>query len=59
MRAPAVLLELQRRCILTGSFVAQSFGETKSITANDSAEGRDINRRIEFYLSENEPAPPV
>ena len=58
-RAQAVLMELQRRRILTGSFVAQGYGETKPIAANDSAEGRDVNRRIEFYLYENEPAPPV
>ena len=56
-RAQAVLMELQRRRILTGSFVAQGYGETKPIAANDSAEGRDINRRIEFYLRENEPVP--
>ena len=58
-RAQAVLMELQRRRILTGSFVAQGYGETKPIAANDSAEGRDINRRIEFYLRENEPVRPV
>jgi OOP family OmpA-OmpF porin len=59
MRAHADMMELQRRRILTGSFLAQGYGETKPIAANDSAEGRDINRRIEFYLRENEPAPPV
>ena len=53
------MMELQRRRILTGSFLAQGYGETKTIAANDSAEGRDINRRIEFYLRENEPAMPV
>ena len=52
-------MELQRRRIVTGSFVAQGYGETKPIAANDSAEGRDINRRIEFYGRENEPVPPV
>ena len=56
-RAQAVLMELQRRRILTGSFVAQRYAETKPIAANDSAEGRDINRRIEVYLRENEPVP--
>lgn len=59
MCAQAVLLELQKRCILTSSFVAQGYGEIKPIAADDSEEGRDINQRIEFYLSENEPVPPV
>lgn len=49
-RANAVLLELQRRRILTSEFVAKGYGETRPIAPNDSEEGREKNRRIEFLL---------
>ncbi|MGB1153083.1 MAG: OmpA family protein [Paracoccaceae bacterium] len=49
-RAQAVLVELQRRRILTSSFVAKGYGESQPIAPNDTEDGREINRRIEFNL---------
>ena len=56
-RAQAVLVELQRRRILTSSFVATGYGESQPIASNETEEGRETNRRIEFKLI-NEPAEP-
>ena len=49
-RAQAVLVELQRRRILTSSFVAKGYGESQPIAPNDTQDGRETNRRIEFNL---------
>ena len=49
-RAQAVLVELQRRRILTSSFVAKGYGESQPIAPNDTEDGRETNRRIEFNL---------
>jgi OOP family OmpA-OmpF porin len=49
-RAQSVLNELQARRVLTSSFSAKGYGETKPIADNDSEEGREANRRIEFRL---------
>ena len=49
-RAQAVLVELQRRRILTSSFVAKGYGESQPIASNDTEDGRETNRRIEFNL---------
>ncbi len=58
-RADAVLMELQRRRILTSSFSAKGYGETTPIAPNNTEEGRDANRRIEFTLIlPSEPATP-
>ena len=58
-RADAVLMELQRRRILTSSFSAKGYGETTPIAPNNTEEGREANRRIEFTLiSSSEPATP-
>jgi len=51
-RANAVLMELQRRRILTSKFVAKGYGEDQPIAPNDTEEGREKNRRIEFMLVE-------
>ena len=51
-RANAVLMELQRRRILTSKFVAKGYGEDQPIAPNDTDEGREKNRRIEFMLVE-------
>ena len=47
-RANAVLFELQRRRILTKNMVAKGYGETRPIASNDTEQGREQNRRIEF-----------
>jgi OOP family OmpA-OmpF porin len=43
-----VLFELQRRRILTKNIVAKGYGETRPIASNDTEQGREQNRRIEF-----------
>ena len=50
-RATAVLIELQRRKVLTSNYVAKGYGEVQPIAGNDTEEGREINRRIEFKLA--------
>ena len=52
-RATAVLIELQRRKVLTTNYVAKGYGELQPIADNDTEEGREINRRIEFKLAPN------
>jgi OOP family OmpA-OmpF porin len=46
-------MELQKRRILTSSFVAKGYGEERPIASNDTEEGREKNRRIEFTLAPN------
>ena len=52
-RATAVLMELQRRKVLTTNYIAKGFGELNPIADNNTEEGRETNRRIEFKLSSN------
>jgi OOP family OmpA-OmpF porin len=54
-RATAVLGELQRRRVLTGDFEAKGYGEALPIAPNDTEEGREKNRRIEFRLKSATP----
>ena len=49
-RAEAVLSALRARRVPVGSFVAQGFGEADPIADNETEEGREANRRIEFKL---------
>ena len=49
-RAEAVLQALLARRVPTGSFVAQGYGESDPIADNETEEGREANRRIEFRL---------
>jgi OOP family OmpA-OmpF porin len=50
-RATAVLIELQRRKVLTTNYLAKGYGELQPIADNDTEEGRETNRRIEFKLA--------
>ncbi len=52
-RATAVLMELQRRKVLTTNYIAKGYGELNPIADNNTEEGRETNRRIEFKLSPN------
>ena len=59
-RAQSVLDALRVRRVPVSSFRAVGFGEADPIAANDTADGREANRRIEFSLivpesSEEEP----
>ncbi|MEO1474243.1 MAG: OmpA family protein, partial [Pseudomonadota bacterium] len=49
-RAQSVLNELRARRVPTSSFVAKGYGESRPIQPNDTDEGREANRRIEFRL---------
>ncbi|SEL27644.1 OmpA-OmpF porin, OOP family [Roseovarius nanhaiticus] len=56
-RANAVLDALRARRVLTSSFTAKGYGESTPIAGNDTEEGREANRRIEFKLIKAEPLP--
>ncbi|MBM7066066.1 OmpA family protein [Actibacterium sp. 188UL27-1] len=49
-RADAVLNALIERRVLTGNITSRGYGETTPIADNDTEEGREANRRIEFRL---------
>ncbi len=49
-RAQSVLNELRSRRILTSSYVAVGYGESQPIADNETEDGREANRRIEFRL---------
>ena len=50
-RADAVLNALMERRVLTGRITAIGYGEEQPIADNETEEGREANRRIEFKLS--------
>ncbi|WP_368186137.1 OmpA family protein [Aestuariibius sp. HNIBRBA575] len=58
-RAEAVLTALRVRRVPTNAFVAEGFGEADPIADNDTEEGREANRRIEFSLIVPEPVEEV
>ncbi|KXF89485.1 OmpA family protein [Phaeobacter inhibens] len=57
-RAQSVLNELRGRRLVTSSFTAKGYGESTPIASNDTEDGREANRRIEFRLIRpaNDPA---
>lgn len=54
-RAQTVLNELRMRRVLTASITAKGYGEASPIADNDSEDGREANRRIEFRVIRTEP----
>jgi OOP family OmpA-OmpF porin len=58
-RAQSVLNELRARRILTSNFVAKGYGEDRPIASNETEDGREENRRIEFRLIRPEPSLPT
>jgi OmpA-OmpF porin, OOP family len=55
-RADSVLSALLARRVLTTNLTAFGYGEDNPIADNDTEEGREANRRIEFRLIGDEPA---
>ncbi len=49
-RAQSVLNELRARRVLTSTYSAKGYGETRPIADNKTEDGREANRRIEFRL---------
>lgn len=49
-RADAVLNAILARRVLGTGLVARGYGESQPVANNDTAEGREANRRIEFRL---------
>ena len=49
-RAQSVVMALLDRRVLTSNLVAKGFGESRPVADNDTEEGREANRRIEFSL---------
>ncbi|MEL7116964.1 MAG: OmpA family protein [Pseudomonadota bacterium] len=49
-RAESVLAALQARRVLTGNLRPKGYGEVNPIADNETEEGREANRRIEFTL---------
>jgi OOP family OmpA-OmpF porin len=49
-RAASVLDALVQRRVLVSQMTAVGYGQTRPIAENDTAEGREANRRIEFRL---------
>lgn len=58
-RAEAVIEELMNRRILVSNITAIGYGEAQPIADNDTEEGREANRRIEFRLIQPGEATPV
>ncbi|MBN2905352.1 MAG: OmpA family protein [Rhodobacteraceae bacterium] len=56
-RAEAVLTALMARRVLTSNLTAKGYGESNPIADNDTEEGREANRRIEFRLIAPETTP--
>ena len=50
-RAASVLAYLVKENMPAASMTSQGFGETQPVASNDTAEGRQKNRRVELVVS--------
>jgi len=50
-RAASVLAYLLKENIPSASMTSQGFGKTQPVATNDTAEGRQQNRRVELVVS--------
>jgi len=53
-RAKAVMAYLTEHGVQAARLTAKGFGETKPLAPNDSAEGKEKNRRVEFLITEQD-----
>jgi len=56
-RAKAVMKYVVAHGVDDSRLVAKGFGEESPIASNDTEEGREKNRRVEFNILERGPAP--
>jgi len=49
-RAEAVVDYLTGKGIKKGRIIAKGYGESASVSTNDTEEGRQLNRRVEFKI---------
>ena len=54
-RAMAVMRALMERRVNTENLTAQGYGPSQPVASNDTEEGREANRRIEFVLLDEAP----
>jgi OOP family OmpA-OmpF porin len=52
-RAKTVTEYLITLGIATNRVIAKGYGETKPVTSNDTEDGRQMNRRVEFTILKN------
>jgi len=55
-RAKAVMKALEKRGIAAGRMTAKGYGPDKPIASNDTDEGRQANRRVQFQITERDEA---
>jgi outer membrane protein OmpA-like peptidoglycan-associated protein len=53
LRAEAVISYLAAKGIATSRLSAKGYGSSKPLASNDTSEGRELNRRVEYILQGN------
>jgi outer membrane protein OmpA-like peptidoglycan-associated protein len=54
-RAGAVVMQLVRLGVDSARLTARGYGDTRPVATNSTAEGRALNRRVEFVILERDP----